>query len=95
MIGSMPSQRQQLLHLWLLGSSVDEGVVAWSFFDSTNGDGPQPPLAEPPYPTGLDAMRDGWMLIQAPSPVAVDADPHQPGGYIDNEFLFERRIPTP
>ena len=86
------TERQQLLHLWLGGPSVDNPVLAWSFHDASAGEGPQPPPVEPPYATGLDAMRDGWMLLSATPPPTPQDDPNSPGTYIDHEFLFERRI---
>lgn len=91
----MSHLRQQLLHLWLAGSDVDRDVLAWSFQDSTDGEGPVVPDETPPYTTGLDAMRDGWMLIQATPPHRTDPDPHAPAGYLDHEFVFERRIELP
>ncbi|SEM52455.1 RNA polymerase sigma factor, sigma-70 family [Streptacidiphilus jiangxiensis] len=63
---STPTLRQQVLVLYLLNSALDAEVVGWSRYDGTGrtspttGDG-----AEPPYATGLDALRDGWRLIQA------------------------------
>jgi hypothetical protein len=48
---------------------------------------------EPPYATGLDALRDGWRLIQV-SPLL----PHASGdefrlGYLKYEFFFEKLLP--
>ncbi len=79
--------------LYLADSSLDSGVVAWSFFDGT---GSKRHMAgdseEPPYRTGLDALIDGWRLIQA-SPL-ID---HVPGnefrvGYLRYEFFFEKLV---
>jgi len=84
--------RQQILHMWLGGPALDLHCVAWSFFDATDGAGPALPDDDPPYATGLDAMRDGWMLISITAPAPTNPDPHAPPGYLDNEFVFERRI---
>lgn len=40
-----------------------------------------------PYETGLQALRDGWMLLQTPGPITVD----DLNGDLPNEFVFERR----
>ena len=45
---------------------------------------------EPPYPTGLDALLDGWRLFQA-----SQAIPEHPGqefrtSYLKHEFFFEK-----
>ena len=61
----MGAQRQKVLILYLASSALDTPVVAWSIYDGT---GKTRPMAadsdEPPYKSGLDAMKDGWRLIQ-------------------------------
>lgn len=85
--------RQQVLVLYLGHSALDAPVVGWSFWDGTGrvetmaGD-----AEEPPYTSGLAALRDGWRLFQA-SPLL----PHASGdefrtGYLKYEFLFEKLI---
>jgi hypothetical protein len=87
------SQRQNLLILYLGDSALDSPVIAWSRYDGTGeidymaGD-----ADEPPYPTGLAALRDGWRLLQM-APLAA----HAPGGefttaYLKYEFLFEQLV---
>lgn len=79
--------------LYLQTSALDSGVVGWSLYDGTGrevhmaGD-----ASTPPYGTGLDALKDGWRLIQA-SPL-ID---HVPGnefrtGYLKYEFFFEKMV---
>ena len=85
-------QRQQILYLWATGSSLDSGTVGWAFHDGTDGEGPGIPDRSPPYPSGVEALRDGWMLLQSspllpPSP----GEEHQ-NHYLEYEFVFERRI---
>jgi hypothetical protein len=85
--------RQQVLMLWLDNSALDARVVAWSFYDGTGRENRMAGDAdEPPYRTGIDAMRDGWRLLQA-SPLL----PHAGGdefrtGYLKYEFLFEKLV---
>jgi hypothetical protein len=88
------TQRQQILMLWLSSSSLDSGVVAWSFHDGTAGAGPQLE-SDPPYKSGVAALVDGWRLIQMSQLL-----PHAPGNeretsYLKHEFLFEKLIDTP
>ena len=79
--------------LYLKNSALDSGVAAWALYDGTGRDRHMSGDAdEPPYQTGLAALRDGWRLIQA-SPL-LD---HQSGdefrtGYLKYEFFFERLI---
>ncbi len=61
----MEARRQKVLILYLASSALDTPVVAWSIYDGT---GKTRPMAadsdEPPYKNGLDALKDGWRLIQ-------------------------------
>ncbi len=86
-------QRQQVLVLYLSNSALDSPVVAWAMYDGSgetrhmSGDND-----EPPYRSGLGALRDGWRLIQA-SPLLN----HEPGnefrtGYLKYEFFFEKLV---
>ena len=59
-------QRQKILVLYTANSALDSPVIGWSVYDGT---GQTRPMAgdqdEPPYRTGVDALKDGWRLIQA------------------------------
>jgi hypothetical protein len=89
-------QRQQVLYLWMHGSSLDEKVVGWAFHDGTCGAGPQ--LPEPteagmaPYATGLRALHDGWMLLQSAQLIPPAPGQEHINSYLEYEFVFERRI---
>ncbi len=85
--------RQQLLVLYLKSSALDTEVIGWANYDGTGetvhmaGD-----CDEPPYRTGIGALRDGWRLIQA-TPLV----PHTPGdefrtSYLKYEFFFEKLV---
>ncbi len=85
--------RQQVMVLYLANSSLDARTVGWSMFDGTSRTRHMPGDAdEPPYPNGLEALKDGWRLFQA-SPL-VD---HHRGdefrlGYLKYEFFFEKLV---
>ena len=96
MTDTQQNARQQVLYLWLDGSSLDEKVVGWAFHDGTSGAGPQLPEGAhpggPPYSNGTSALRDGWMLFQS-----AQLNPPMPGqehmnSYLEYEFVFERRV---
>lgn len=88
------TQRQQVLVLYLIDSALDAPVVGWSLYDGASNE-PPPPVEEhprPPYATGLDALRDGWRLIQL-----SQLHPPAPGterqvSYLRHEFVFERLV---
>lgn len=79
-------ERQQILHLWLAAAALDTEVTAWSFYSGAGSDEVLGPNR--PYRTGVDAIGDGWMLIQAPGPI----DPVASNGELSCEFVFERRF---
>ncbi len=85
-------QRQQILYLWMSESAFDTEVVAWAFHDGTNGAGAALPAGDPPYASGLAALEDGWMLLQAPHVPAPVPGRDSEVGYLQYEFVFERRL---
>lgn len=88
------AERQQVLHLWLAAAALDTDVKAWAFHDGAEGAGSLAgvdasiPSTEPPYRTGVDALADGWFLLQAPGPLGLSAI----DGELPCEFVFERRV---
>ena len=84
---------QQILILYLFDSALDSKVVSWAFYDGTGKETTWPGYPdEPPYETGLDALKDKWHLIQI-SPVPT----RNPGQEIRlnnfrHEFVFEKKI---
>lgn len=85
-------QRQQVLYLWANGSGLDSGTVAWAFHDGAGGTGPAVPDASPPYASGVDALRDGWMLLQSSQLIPPAPEQEHLNSYLEYEFVFERRI---
>ena len=86
-------RRQKVLVLYLANSALDAPTVAWSLYDGAGetlrmaGDQDQPP-----YPTGLAALKDGWRLFQA-----SQLNPHARGeefdlAYLKYEFWFEQLV---
>jgi hypothetical protein len=89
----MPTDRQQVLILYLDTSSLASRVVAWSSFDGSSaiaeeaGDAPQPP-----YATGLDALRDGWRLFQASQLMPPIRGQEYGTSFQKFEFFFEKLV---
>jgi hypothetical protein len=84
--------RQQVLYLWLAEGDLATPVVGWAFHDGAAGQGPDLPLIEPPYATGVAALEDGWFLMQSPPPAGVEPGREYETGELVNEFVFERRV---
>ena len=87
--------RQQVMVLYTTNSALDTGVVAWAFYDGTganrhmSGD-----CDEPPYQTGLEALKDGWRLIQASPLVSHVSGDEFRTDYLKYEFFFEKMVKT-
>lgn len=81
-------QRQELLFVWTADSSLLSRIVGWNFH---SGREPGADLAELPYERGVDALADGWRLIQASPLTTRDAEPHV-AGVLEFEWLFERVV---
>ncbi|MEV7299443.1 hypothetical protein [Streptomyces clavifer] len=83
--------KQQVLILFLANSALDADVVGWSAYDGigrtrpTTGDGD-----EPPYRTGLDALLDGWRLIQASQLIPPHPGHEYDTSFLKHEFIFEK-----
>lgn len=87
------SIRQRVLVLYLSSSALDSNVIAWANYDGT---GRTRPMAgdeeEPPYRTGVHALRDGWRLFQA-SPLFQHPEGEEfRTGYLKYEFFFEKLV---
>ncbi len=88
--------RQQVLYLWMDGSSLDEKVIGWAFHDGADGAGPGLPAPTtpggPPYASGVRALHDGWMLLQSAQLIPPAPGQEHVNSYLEYEFVFERRV---
>ncbi|MBA3708456.1 MAG: hypothetical protein H0W83_06530 [Planctomycetes bacterium] len=89
------SLRQQLLFLYLGSPSPESGTVAWSLFDGAGREQRSSGDAEdPPYASVVEAMRDGWRVIQvAHQPPPLPGMEHRTS-YLPYEFVLERLVET-
>jgi len=84
-------ERQQVLVLYLASSALDSPVIGWSIYDGSSMETPQTGHQdEPPYGSGLAAMRDGWRLIQASPLISHQVGQEFRTDYLKYEFFFER-----
>ncbi|MCY3979619.1 MAG: hypothetical protein OXG23_16090 [Chloroflexi bacterium] len=80
-----------MLTLYLSNSALDSIVVGCSMYDGpgkdshTTGDS-----IEPPYETGLDALKDGWRLIQQPVLIPPYPGEEYTTSFMKYGFLFEK-----
>ena len=57
---------QDILVLFQTSPNLDAAPVAWSRYEASKGTGIKDLVeeSEPPYKNAMDAMRDGWQVIQ-------------------------------
>jgi len=79
--------------LYLKSSALDTDVVAWAHYDGTGRHRPMAgDTSEPPYRTGVHALRDGWRLIQASPLVSHVRGNEFKTDYLKYEFFFEKLV---
>jgi hypothetical protein len=88
--------RQQILILHLSHPDLDAETVAWALYDGAKPRGALQMQSgdedEPPYRSVLDAMRDGWFVLQIPAlPVFFRGYEHEIG-HLPYEYVLERRV---
>ncbi len=85
-------QRQKLLFLYLGNSSLESEVIAWSLYDGSTDEVFEAvgENADPPYTSVLDAMRDGWRVIQVPFLKTPQVGREYENDYLDFEFVLEK-----
>ncbi|MEE9416659.1 MAG: hypothetical protein V3V01_15350 [Acidimicrobiales bacterium] len=86
------TERQQVLYLWAQGSALDSATIGWAFHDGTDANGPPLPETQPPYPDGVAALRDGWLLLQSAQLLPPAPGQEHVNSYLEYEFVFERRV---
>jgi hypothetical protein len=85
--------RQRVLVLYLSTSALDSAVVGWACYDGTGRTSPTTGDSdEPPYPTGLAALLDGWRLFQAAQLIPPYPGHEYDVSYLKHEFFFERLV---
>ena len=83
--------RQKVLVLYLGTSALDSPVKGWSIYDGTGKDAHTTgDSTEPPYSNGLDALLDGWRLIQIPTLIPPYPGEEYTTSFMKYGFVFEK-----
>lgn len=92
----MAKTRQQILILHLSTSDLDSRTVAWALYDGAKAKGERQMQTgdedQPPYESVLDAMRDGWNVIQIPSLPLYRTGFEHDLGHLPYEYVLERKV---
>ncbi len=81
--------RQQVLYLYSKSTNMRSPLASWILYDPTQPQEPTLPNDEPPYGSVIEALADGWRIVQFPvsklySFEDVDND------YLGYEFILEK-----
>lgn len=87
--------RQKLLFLYLANSDLRAGVVAWSTYDGTSHDRPDMDSPDPPYASAVEAMRDGWRVIQVSQLQYPPVGREFEVDYLKHEVILEKMEEVP
>ena len=91
----LDKDRQRLMALYLSSSALTSRVIAWSTYDGYGTERSETGEEfEPPYPTGVDALRDGWRLITAAPLQPSEVGTEYSTSFLKFEFWFERLEPA-
>ena len=87
----MSKLRQKILILYLANSALDSQVRAWTLYDGTGRERPTTGDSDsPPYDTGLEALLDGWRVIQFPQLIPPAPGTEYSTSFMRFEFIFEK-----
>ena len=83
--------RQQVLYLYSKSTNMRSAIASWALYDPTKPQEPILPSQELPYASVLEAMADGWRVVQFPvsklyTYEGVDND------YLGFEFVLEKWV---
>jgi len=87
----MPKWRQKILILYTRTPNLDSGVGAWAIYDGTGkehhttGDSDKPP-----YSSVLEAMQDGWRVMQFPQQFPAYPGMELTTSYLRFEYILEQ-----
>lgn len=84
--------RQQVLVLYSSNSSPDASVIGFSLYDGSSENPTAHEVDTPmPYESVLDAMRDGWRIIQYPT-LGRQRNSELETDYLEFEFVLEKIV---
>ena len=85
------SQKQLILYLYSKSTNLRSALGGWALYDATVPDEPVLPSQDAPYASVLDAVKDGWRIVQFPRPELynfTDVD----NAYLTYEFILEKFV---
>ena len=84
-------EKQLILYLYSKSTNLRSPLGGWALYDPTAPDEPVLPSQDAPYTSVLDAVSDGWRIVQFPRPELynfTDVD----NAYLTYEFILEKFV---
>jgi hypothetical protein len=88
---ALNSEKQLILYLYSKSTNLRSPLGGWALYDPTAPDEPVLPSQDAPYASVLDAVNDGWRIVQFPRPELynfTDVD----NAYLTYEFVLEKLV---
>lgn len=85
----LATPRQRVLYLYSKSTNMRSPLASWALYDSTRPQEPTLPSVEPPYGSVLEAIADGWRVVQFPLAKLYDYE-GQDNDYLGFEFVLEK-----
>ena len=87
----LEESRQMVLYLYSKSTNMRSPVSSWALYDPTVEYEPSLPSQDPPYGSVVDALRDGWRIVQFPISKLYQFS-HTDNDYLGFEFILEKWI---
>ena len=81
--------RQMVLYLYSKSTSMRSAIAGWTLYDPAVPYGPTLPSQDTPYDSVIEAVNDGWRIVQFPRAELYqfsDVD----NAYLGYEFILEK-----
>ena len=82
---------QMVLYLYSKSTNMRSGIASWASYDPMEPDEPKLASQDLPYASVIDAVKDGWRIVQFPITKLYhfsDAD----NDYLGYEFILEKLV---
>ena len=91
----MPQLRQKILVLYLHTPDLNSSVVSWAAYDGTGKETPTTGDSDkPPYNSVVEAMYDGWRVVQFPQQFPAYPGMEYSTAYLRFEYILEKMEET-
>ncbi len=81
--------RPVTMYLTARSTSMRSGIVGWVMFNPNEEHKPTLPGSEPPYNSVLEAVADGWHVVQYPIPKLYEYKDLE-NDYVGFDFILEK-----